>query len=90
MAAAESWIRLRAIIDRCFRNRALRDLGIMITPDGGDRDFGDVLWSEEAHATRCAAYFVIDPKHLPYATPDDVAVMRKSLEPAPKYSSRSH
>lgn len=79
--AINIWLCVRDRIDGFFRNRALRDLGLKITPDGSlYRDLHDVCWSQESHSTRAAAYFVIDRAYLPTVSPEDVRVMRAALE----------
>ncbi|MFY1664384.1 hypothetical protein [Pseudomonas sp. Pseu.R1] len=81
MKAIDLWLRIRDRIDSFFRHRALRDLGLRVTPEGTlYRDFHDVLWSEENHSTRIAAYFVIDPAHRQPASPEDIKIMRAALE----------
>lgn len=75
------WLWVREYVDKYFRNLALRDLGVKATPSGSlYRDLSDVYWSEEAHEARSAAYFVIDPKYRPHAHPEEISIMRASLE----------
>lgn len=81
MNTIDLWLRARDRIDTFFRDQALRDLGLMITPNGAlHRDLHDVHWSDENHLLRSAAYFVIDPAYRRAVSPEEIRIMRAALE----------
>ena len=44
------------------------------------QDIEDIEASESVKAARRAGYFVLDPRHRPVVSPEDVSVMRRSLD----------
>lgn len=81
MISLSAWIRIRNRLDTYFRAKALRPGRIRVT---GERSVGsdveDVTSSESAKRARRAAYFMIQKEIRQPASPEDVAIMRRSYE----------
>lgn len=81
MISLKAWLRIRDWADRYFRTKALKQGQVRLTGNGGlEVDVEDITASESAKAAYRAAYFVLDKHSRPKASPDDVLLMRRSLE----------
>lgn len=76
-----TWIRIRSRVDAYFRARALRPGRIRVTGEGSlNVDHEDITSSESSKQAARAAHFLIHAKRRSTASPEDVAVMRRSLD----------
>lgn len=81
MISLTTWLRIRNRLDAYFRAKALRPGRIRVIGDSSlIVDLVDVTSSEPAKRARRGAYFVINPESRPFASPDEVAVMRRSFD----------
>lgn len=81
MISLGAWLRIRNRLDAYFRAKALRPGRVRLT---GARslsvDLEDISSSWSAKQAARAGYFAINAKSRPTASPEDVAVMRRSLD----------